>query len=237
MPINSLKKALRGMSVLVLATAAGFAGSAQAAKMGVRVLDANSGLPVPFASVCLGTADKPALYGTGVTSFNGVALYDNVPDRSVLITVSKKNFRGISLQKPPKGNNVVLDVLVTEGLSSKKCRALKMVDFDGGITSEHQKAEWPMRITGQTYFPAGRDGMSFLTYATGKPTHYRVSTDIHFRDAEWLPFSDVIHFSPRQADYGKTNLYFQLRKTVELEGGKIESVSQITSRTVNIARS
>ena len=211
--------------------------SAQAAKMGVRVLDATSGLPVPFASVCLGTADKPALFGTGVTSFDGVALYDNVPDRSILITVSKQNFRGISLQKPPKGNNVVLDVLVTEGLSSKKCRALKMAQYREGITSEPQESQWPMRITGQTYFPAGRDGMSFLTYATGKPTHYRVSTDIHFRDAQWLPFSDVIHFSPRQSDYGKTSLYFQLRKLIEVEGAVIESVSEVTSRTVNIARS
>ncbi len=237
MPSHTFKRALRGVSVLVLAATAGFAGTAQAAKMGVRVLDANSGLPVPFASVCLGTADKPALFGTGVTSYNGIALYDNVPDRSVLITVSKKNFRGISLQKPPKGDNVVLDVLVTEGLSSKKCRALKMVDFDKGITNEFQKSEWPMRITGQTYFPAGRDGMSFLTYATGKPTHYRVSTDRHFRDAEWLPFTDVIHFSPRQADYGKTSLYFQLRKTVEVDGAVIESVSVVSSQTVNISRS
>ena len=52
-------------------------GTANAAKIGVRVLDATTGLPVPHASVCLGTASNPTIYGTGVTSFSGVALYDN----------------------------------------------------------------------------------------------------------------------------------------------------------------
>jgi len=90
---------------------------AHAAKIGVRVLDANSGLPVPNASVCLGTANNPTIYGTGVTSFAGLALYDNVPEKPILITVSKSNFRGIALQTFPKDDNVITDVLVTEGLS------------------------------------------------------------------------------------------------------------------------
>jgi hypothetical protein len=109
-------------------------GNAQAGKLGVRVLDANSGLPVANASVCLGTASEPTKYGTAVTSYSGLALYDEVPQKTMLITVSKKNFRGIALQAPVRGNNVIKDVLVTEGLSSKKCRALKMVDFKPGIS-------------------------------------------------------------------------------------------------------
>ena len=59
-----------------------------AAKIGVRVLDANTGLPVPHASVCLGTASNPSIYGTGVTSVSGLALYDNVPEKPILNTLS-----------------------------------------------------------------------------------------------------------------------------------------------------
>ena len=127
-------------------------GTAHSAKIGVRVLDATSGLPVPNASVCLGTASNPSIYGTGVTSFAGLALYDNVPEKPVLITVSKSNFRGIALQTFPKSDNVITDVLVTEGLSSKRCRALKMVDLKPGITKGIvTDATWPMEIASLSY--------------------------------------------------------------------------------------
>ena len=108
---------------------------AHAGKVGVRVLDANTGLPVANASVCLGTAANRNLYGTGVTSHSGVALYDDIPASSVLITVSKKNYRGIALSNPATADNVIADVVVTEGISSKKCRALKYVDLKPGITN------------------------------------------------------------------------------------------------------
>jgi len=210
-------------------------GTANAAKIGVRVLDANSGLPVPHASVCLGTANNPSIYGTGVTSFAGVALYDNVPEKPVLITVSKSNFRGIALQTFPRKNNVITDVLVTEGLSSKRCRALKMVDLKPGITKgDNTDATWPMSITALSYFPSGDDGFSFLAYVKGKPTHYRVSTDPDFSDAEWKTYSDVFHFSPLGSDRGKGQLYFQLRKLIDVAGGNIEAVSEVMEQPVHL---
>lgn len=210
-------------------------GTANAAKIGVRVLDANSGLPVPHASVCLGTASNPSLYGTGVTSFSGVALYDNVPEKPVLITVSKSNFRGIALQTFPRKDNVVTDVLVTEGLSSKRCRALKMVELKPGITKgDDTEATWPMEISALSYFPSGDDGFSFLAYVKGKPTHYRVSTDPEFNGAEWKTYSDVFHFSPLGSDRGKGQIYFQLRKLIDVDGGNIEAVSEVLAQPIYI---
>ncbi len=210
------------------------AGNAQAAKLGVRVLDANSGLPVANASVCLGTAAEPAKYGTAVTSYSGMALYDQVPQKTVLITVSKKNFRGIALQAPTKGNNVIKDVLVTEGLSSKKCRALKMVGLKPGISRGAQSDDWPLAITALSYFPSGNDGLAFLSYAKGKPTHYRVSTDPSFAGAQWKVYSDVLHYSPMEKDQGKSTLYFQLKKRSEINGGSMEAVSGVLSQLVHI---
>ena len=210
-------------------------GTANAAKIGVRVLDATTGLPVPHASVCLGTASNPTIYGTGVTSFSGVALYDNVPEKPILITVSKRNFRGIALQKFPKKDNVITDVLVTEGLSSKRCRALKMVDFAPGISAGGDaEATWPMAITALSYFPSGDDGFSFLAYVKGKPTHYRVSTDPKFNDAEWKTYSDVFHFSPLDSDTGKGEIYFQLRKLIEVDGAEIEALSNVMAQPIFI---
>ncbi len=218
------------------AVAAGlmFSSVANSAKLGVRVLDANSGLPVANASVCLGTATEPAKYATGVTSYSGVALYDNLPDSPVLITVSKRNFRGIALQVPTNGDNVIKDVLVTEGLSSKKCRALKMVDFKKGITAGGQADEWPLEITALSYFPSGDDGLSFLSYSKGKPTHYRVSTNSEFVGAQWKNYSDVLHFSPLKDDLGKSELYFQLKKSVQVSGGSIEALSEVVTQAVYI---
>lgn len=213
-------------------------GTAHSAKIGVRVLDANTGLPVPYASVCLGTASNPTIYGTGVTSFDGLSLYDNVPEKPVLITVSKRNFRGIALQTFTKKDNVITDVLVTEGLSSKRCKALKMVDLKPGITQGTEAdPTWPMEITALSYFPSGDDGFSFLAYTKGKPTHYRVSTDPDFKDAEWKAFSDVFHFSPIGRDRGKDELYFQLRKLIEVEGGNIEAVSEVLAQPVYMGAS
>ncbi len=223
--------------IATLAAGVFFSTTSQAAKLGVRVLDANSGLPVANASVCLGTAANPTLYGTGVTSFSGLALYDNVPQKPVLITVSKKNFRGIALQAPSRSDNVIKDVLVTEGLSSKRCRALKLVDLKPGITRGGQADDWPLEITALSYFPSGDDGLSFLSYSKGKPTHYRVSTDPQFQGAEWKDYSDVLHFSPRQTDLEKTTLYFQLRKSVSVSGGAIDALSAVTSQVVSFKNS
>ncbi len=225
---NHWKLAAAALAGLLLA------GNAQAAKLGVRVLDANSGLPVANASVCLGTAAEPAKYGTAVTSYSGMALYDQVPQKTVLITVSKKNFRGIALQAPTKGNNVIKDVLVTEGLSSKKCRALKMVGLKPGISRGTQSDDWPLAITALSYFPSGNDGLAFLSYAKGKPTHYRVSTDPSFAGAQWKVYSDVLHYSPMEKDQGKSTLYFQLKKRSEINGGSMEAVSGVLSQLVHI---
>ncbi len=218
----------------VIALGFSFVSPAHAAKLGVRVLDANSGLPVANASVCIGTGSEPTKYGTAVTSYDGMALYDNVPQKPVLITVSKRNFRGIALQAPIRGDNVIKDVLVTEGLSSKKCRALKMVSLKPGISKGTTTDDWPLEITTLSYFPSGDDGLSFLSYTKGKPTHYRVSTKADFSDAEWKVFSDVLHFAPRGRDRGKPTLYFQLKKLVRVDGGSIEAISDVLSQPVHI---
>ena len=207
---------------------------AHAGKFGVRVLDANTGLPVANASVCLGTAADRNKYGTGVTSYSGVALYDDVPSLSVLITVSKKNYRGIALRNPATSDNVIADVVVTEGISSKKCRALKYVDLKPGITNGKYNDDWPLEITNLSYFPSGNDGFAFLSYTNGKPTHYRISTDPDFEDAEWLVYSDVLQYSPTSRDVGKGKLYFQLRKEIKASGGVMEAFSKVVSQPVNI---
>lgn len=207
---------------------------AHAGKFGVRVLDASTGLPVANASVCLGTAANRNLYGTGVTTYSGVALYDNVPASSVLITVSKKNYRGIALRTPASAENVIADVMVTEGISSKKCRALKYVDLKPGITNGNYDDEWPLEITALSYFPSGNDGFAFLSYSRGKPTHYRISTDPDFTNSEWLVYSDVLQFSPTSRDVGKGKLYFQLRKEITAGGGVMEAFSEIISQPVDL---
>ena len=220
--------------VLVGTTLFSLSSVAHAGKFGVRVLDANTGLPVANAAVCLGTAADRNLYGTGVTSYSGIALYDNVPAASVLITVSKKNYRGIALRTPASKDNVIADVLVTEGLSSKKCRALKYVDLKPGITHGKYKDDWPLEISALSYFPSGNDGFAYLSYSQGKPTHYRVSTDPQFGDAEWLPYSDVFQYSPKMSDVGKDILYFQIRKQVKASGGVMEALSVVYSQPVKI---
>lgn len=224
----------RLINTAVVALGLSLFGSAHAAKLGVRVLDANSGLPVANASVCIGTGTEPSKYGTAVTSYDGMALYDNVPQKPVVITVSKRNFRGIALQAPINGNNVIKDVLVTEGLSSKKCRALKMVSLEPGISKGETTDDWPLEISALSYFPSGDDGLSFLSYAKGKPTHYRVSTHADFNDAEWQLYSDVLHFAPTGRDRGKSVLYFQLMKQILAEGGSIEAKSQVLAQPVYI---
>ena len=220
--------------VLIGAAILSMSSAAHAGKFGVRVLDANTGLPVANASVCLGTVADRSLYGTGVTTYAGIALYDNVPSTSVLITVSKKNYRGIALSNPATDDNVIADVLVTEGISSRKCRALKFVDLKPGITLGNDKDDWPLEITALSYFPSGNDGLAFLSYSKGKPTHYRISTDPEFKNVEWLLYSDVFQYSPTSDDIGKDKLYFQLRKEIAASGGVIEALSVVTSQPVNL---
>ncbi len=226
---NPLFKLISAVTVLL-----SLSGTAHAGKFGIRVLDANTGLPVANAAVCLGTVGDRSLYGTRVTTYSGIALYDDVPAKSVLVTVSKSNYRGIALHSPATRDNVIADVLVTEGLSSKKCRALKYVDLKPGITHGEHKVDWPLEITALSYFPSGNDGFAFLSYSNGKPTHYRISTDPDFTGAEWKTYSDVFQFSPTLADVGKDKLYFQLRKEIRSNGGVMDAMSEVISQPVKI---
>jgi len=230
----TLKQALRIIGVIAVSCI--FTVSvAHAGKFGVRVLDATTGLPVANAAVCIGTVGDRTLYGTAITSYSGVALYEDVPDSAVLITVSKKNYRGMSLHNPATSDNVIADVLLTEGITSRKCRALKYVDLKPGITDREYKNEWPLEITTLSYFPSGDDGLAFLSYTSGKPTHYRVSTKSDFSDAQWKPYTDVFEYSPNSRDVGKELLYFQVRKHIDAEGGSMEAMSAVYSQPVNIS--
>ena len=62
----------------------------------------------------------------------------------------------------------------------------------------------------------------------------RVSTNSEFVGAQWKNYSDVLHFSPLKNDLGKSELYFQLKKSVQVSGGSIEALSEVVTQAVYI---
>ena len=60
-----------------------------------------------------------------------------------------------------------------------------------------------------------------------------MGSEMCIRD-RWKTYSDVFHFSPLDSDTGKGEIFFQLRKLIEVDGAEIEALSNVMAQPIFI---
>jgi len=188
-------------SAIALGGLLGVAGSAQAAKFGVRVLD-DGGQPVPGASVCIGLEGNYRQFGTAFTDLEGRAELVEVPNMPFVVTVSKTRFTGTRLSQPAHGYDLVRDVVLAEGLPGPRCKAGSSM------------AANPPVIDVRGVDVLDDDAATTLRPSvSGAPSEYRLAADDSFEGAAWQRFERSIAVPDSLS--GERAVFLQLRR---LEG-------------------
>lgn len=209
-------KLVLSMAVLTLSA---FVLPAHAAKFGVRVVDDN-GVPVAGASVCIGLQGNYKQFGATFTDAQGEVMVE-VPNVPLLVTVSKDRFTGMRATEPARSFNLMKQVKLREGIPGPRCRAGSKI------------AEGPSAgiVVTDIAISAGENSTTISPTVDGDPSHYRVSADRDFNDAQWKTFSNQIALAGNLSDSQK--VYLQLRKRTGSSKSYLEARSKILTVRLN----
>ncbi len=213
--LNCLKKLLIPVTVFALGATAM---PVSAAKFGVRVVD-EFGTPLPGVAVCFGLQGNYKRYGSEFTDASGQVLVD-VPNVPLLVTVSKDRFTGVRLNEPARGFNLIKQVRLSQGIPGPRCKA-------GSILA----APNPPAIGVDNLVVEGDDSKTLRTIVSGEPTHYRVSADSSFTDAQWKQYTSRIALGGALS--GEETVFFQMRKLQGSSKSWLEARSSVV--TVRLA--
>lgn len=192
---------------------------AHAGQFGVRVVDP-TGEPVAGASVCVGLEGNYKQFGALFTDLDGSAIVE-VPNVPLVVTVSKTRFAGVRLAEPARGFDLIKQVTLTDGVPGPRCRAGSTV-----AETEPGGAYQGVRIDGVSV-EVGASRTLLQPRASGEPTHYRVSNEESFADAEWLRFERSIALPGSLVD--KPSVYLQLRRYQGTARGWLEALSAVAT--------
>ena len=198
-----------GMAALV---GLGSAGSAHAAKFGVRVVD-DLGQPVAGASVCIGLEGNYKQFGAMFTGPDGNAIVD-VPNVPLVVTVSKTRFAGTRLIEPARDFTLIKEVKLIEGKPGPRCRA--------GSTLA---ANPPTIYISDISVRKGARSAALTPSVSGEPSHYRVSNLKDFSNASWQKFDKSIPLPA--ALYNEPSLFLQMRRITGTSKSWLEARSDV----------
>lgn len=208
-------RVLLSSSLLCGALSLGALGVAEAARFGVRVIDAG-GEPVAGASVCVGLEGNYRQFGTAFTDADGVAALLDVPNVPFIVTVSKSRFAGVRRSEPAQNYDLVREITLESGRPGPRCKAGSTV------------AEIPSSIRVSRIDVLASATMTLLTPAvSGEPSHYRVASDESFAGADWQRFERDIALPGSLAE--EPSVYLQLRRFAGSSRGWLEARSDVVA--------
>lgn len=200
---------LSALVVLSLLTAQ----PAVAGKYGVKIVN-ESGLPVSGAAVCVGLPGNYKQFGAMFTDSEGNAVVE-VPNVPFVVTVSKTRFSGIRISEPARGYNLIKQLTLTEGKPGPRCRA------GSSLASRQSIVIKNVEVT------EGHNMTVLEPFATGAPSHYRVSELQDFSDASWQPYREAIALNSQYVDTG--SVFLQLRRFEGSATSWIEARSEVVT--------
>ncbi len=223
--VSTAFKILRNVIVPAVALSSALAFTpAQAAKFGVRVVDAQ-GQPIAGAAVCIGLQGNYKQFGALFTDASGNAMVD-VPNVPLLVTVSKDRFTGTRTTEPARSFNLLKQVKLLEGVPGPRCKA-------GSALVSNSSSEERSSIKVKTIaIKSGPYSTTLEPVVTGEPSHYRVSDNREFSESKWQRFDNKIALNNGLSD--KDKVFVQLRKLVGTGKNWLEARSDVvTVRLVN----
>lgn len=205
----------------------------QANTIKVHVLDANKNRPLKNVAVCLGTSADTNQFGAMRTDSRGYVHFTQLPKTPLLVTVSGSQRKGVQRIIAATDTTLIRTVHLPLGGLGPVCDAPPRV-----IKIKPQKPKMNgLRVAGinldrgQSTTTSRRVVLS--SSIAGMPTHYRISEDPSFKGAKWVEYQDTPLFTLSDGD-GRKRVYYQVRKSVDLGEGTIQSTSNIASDWITL---
>lgn len=207
--------------------------TAQANTIKVHVLDANKNRPLKNVAVCLGTSANTNQFGAVRTDSQGYVYFSELPKTPLLLTVSGSQRKGVQRVIAATETTLVRTVHLPLGGLGPVCDAPPTA-----IKIKPQKPKMNgLRVAGvnldrgQSTTTSRRVVLS--SSIAGTPTHYRISEDPSFKGAEWVEYQHTPLFTLSDGD-GRKRVYYQVRKSVALGEGTIQTTSNIASDWITL---
>ncbi|MEM7206947.1 MAG: hypothetical protein AAF434_03905 [Pseudomonadota bacterium] len=215
-------------SITLGVVALGLSATVNSAQISVHVTDGQLGKSLSGAAVCLGTPANPVQFGGQLTQENGHAVFDDVPETPLVLTISRTDYTGYQRTHGAKQFDITLQVGLQSGGLGPLCELGELSNLpqmtDGAITVSALKLNGGARSTGSRE-------ITINASTTGAPTHYRVAEHWSFDGAEWLELSGTPKFTLSRGA-GSKAIYFQVRRLKSLAGGEVESLSGIAQTSI-----
>lgn len=232
--IRKLNKALLGfglLAVMILPTNPLHAGN-----LSVDVTIEGYGQKLSGASVCIGTPENPASYGSKITNGEGNALFADIPDGNVQLTVSKDGFHGHSRVFSKTQSVASVYVPLKQGEGGTTCVAATVKFDNSGVQTKQQNNPLLQLISMKINRNATSTNSQTVTLNNqvgGSPTMYRASEKSDFSDANWQPYSDGPSYILSNGKGNKT-VYFQIRKVTKMDKGEITRDSSVVTDVIRL---
>jgi len=216
-----------GRALLAAALLAG--GTAQAAELLVRVVERDTRRPLADAAVCLGTPADPGQFGARRSDADGGVRYLDLPDAPLLLTVSAAGHRGYRGEHRVGALDLTVEVPLPSGGLGPQCHgappAAATVQAQLALRADGAERALAVESVQVSHDAQSPEKLRLHLAVRGAPSEYRIAAGTGFADAEWLPFAAQIEH--RLADADTAQLYLQLRRVRQVEGGALQSLSEV----------
>ncbi|MFK8068772.1 MAG: hypothetical protein AB8D52_11045 [Gammaproteobacteria bacterium] len=207
-----------------------------ATSLKVHVQDADKLNPLDNIAVCVGTTADASQFGAYRTDSNGNVTFPHLPKASVLVTVSGSQRKGI--QKVVRLHNI--DIALVRIVKSNRgglgpvCNAPSSEIY---YATDKHTTNYNLKIT-RLFLDRGHNNTNSRTVVLnpkiqGQPTHYRISEDPEFKGSEWQDYQKTPLFTLSSGE-GQKQVFYQVRKNSEIEGGYVQTYSNVVSDWISL---
>lgn len=209
---------MKGFHGVLVATMMMAGHNASAAKVTVRVVNAQTLMPVSGVAVCLGSEYSPQEFGAERTDAAG-EIVTSTPDDKFILSVASTGHGNYSHEYIARDFDIVYYVAldgrdrdsrclapVVNAASAQGKEALQLVSVNVLSHSHH---------AGTVDVSTRVDGV--------EPTHIRVSTNSDFGGARWMPYRNVTRHAIETV--AATDLFVQVKRLIQKDKNSIEAVS------------
>ncbi len=218
---------IRPAHLLFIATAPVYA-----ANVDVHVTDSIDDGPVASAAVCLGTPANLSQFGARRTDSDGIASFQVAVETPLILTVTKPQFRSIRHSLPGKRTDRTVLVYLLRGGGGPICSAPAEASAAETLSPRTTILVEHCSINGGQKRTANRQ-VVLRCHVSGEPTHFRVSEQRDFADAEWQPHQPLVRVQ-LSAKRGKRTLYYQARRFSSVAGASLQTTSNIATASIDL---
>lgn len=215
-----------------------FTFNAHANNIKVHVHDASNARPLKGMAVCLGTPGNTNQFGATRTDARGNVEFSNtLPNTPVILTVSGSQHKGLQRVLPAglaKSNtDLVRTIDLPRGGLGPVCNAPPAMIVIKPVSSKHNGLKVAGLVVDRGHTTTNSRSVVLNPSISGQPTHYRISEDPEFKDADWLMYQKTPLFTLSNGE-GRKRVYFQVRKASESGDSSVQTTSNVVSDWITL---